>query len=76
MDSNHDQRWTPPLARGGVRDLYFFAGMSGLEPEKAVLETAVIPFHHIPITFLALIVLLTPDTMNQIALISFLVLSQ
>ena len=25
------------------------AGMSGFEPERAVLETAMIPFHHIPI---------------------------
>ena len=26
------------------------AGVSGFEPEKAVLETAVIPFHHTPST--------------------------
>ncbi len=27
------------------------AGMSGFEPEKKVLETSMIPFHHIPMRF-------------------------
>ena len=34
------------------------AGIPGFEPGKAVLETAVIPFHHIPIALLYLEILL------------------
>ena len=39
------KRFTIKLYQGEMN----FAGMPGFEPGKAVLETAVIPFHHIPI---------------------------
>jgi hypothetical protein len=36
------------ITKRRLQTIRYFAGVPGLEPEKAVLETAVIPFHHTP----------------------------